>query len=53
MTNNQFTITKRTAKHGGQAIIIVPTLLQDTLRPGTIAKITFEIIRLEEPEAKK
>jgi len=44
MNNNKFIITKRIAKHGQQAIIIVPTLLQDRLKPGTLAEITIEII---------
>ncbi len=53
MKTKQFTITKKIAKHGKQAVIIVPTLLQDRLKPGTIAKITFEIIELNEQEVKK
>jgi len=47
MTQNKFTITKRIAKHGNQAIIIVPTLLQDKLKPGTLAEITIEILSKE------
>jgi len=45
MTLKTFTITKRIAKHGLRAVIIVPTLLQDRLCPGTLAEITIEIIR--------
>ena len=44
----QFVITKRIAKHGSQAIIVVPRVLEDRLKPGTIAQITIEI--LEEKE---
>jgi len=44
MTQNKFTITKRIAKHGSQAVIIVPTLLQEQLKPGTLAEITIEIL---------
>ena len=44
MKENQFTITKRIAKHGNQAIIVVPKLLEEKLRPGTIAKVTIEIL---------
>ncbi len=40
----QFTITKKIAKHGKQAIIVVPRLLEDKLKPGTIAKITIDVI---------
>jgi len=45
MENKQFTITKRIAKHGNQAIIIVPTLLQEMLKPGTITKVTIEVLQ--------
>ena len=41
----QFIITKKVAKHGSQAIIVVPRVLEAELRPGTIVKVTFDIIR--------
>lgn len=44
MNNRQFVITKRIAKHGKQSVIIVPTLLQDKLPPGTLAQVSIEII---------
>ena len=44
----QYTITKKIAKHGNQAVIIVPTLLQEKIKPGTIAKITIEILNFME-----
>jgi len=44
MINKQFTITKKIAKHGSQAVIIVPTILQEQLSPGTLTKITIEVI---------
>ena len=44
MENKQFTITKKIAKHGSQAVIIIPTLLQAHLSPGAIVKVTLEII---------
>ena len=40
----QFTITKKIAKHGSQAIIVIPRVLEKDLRPGTIAKITIDVI---------
>ena len=40
-----FTITKKIAKHGKQAIIVVPKLIQDELRPGTIIELKMSIIR--------
>jgi hypothetical protein len=44
MENKQFTITKRIAKHGKQAAIIVPTLLQAHLVPGDVVKVTIELV---------
>ncbi len=40
----QFTITKRIAKHGNQAIIVVPRLLEDALKPGTIVELKINIL---------
>ena len=45
MTPKTYTITKKIAKHGKQAVIIVPALLQDKLCPGTLAQITIEILK--------
>ncbi len=42
--NQEYTITKRIAKHGSQAIIVIPRILEQSLKPGTIAKITIEIL---------
>ena len=39
----KFTITKRIAKHGKQAVIIVPSVLQEKLFPGMLVQITFEV----------
>lgn len=44
MTSQSFTITKKIAKHGKQAVIIVPTMLQETLSPGKLVEIRIEII---------
>ena len=40
----QHVITKRIAKHGAQAIIVVPRVLESQLKPGTVAKITIDMI---------
>lgn len=40
----KYVITKRVAKHGKQAIIVVPKVLEDKLKPGTIAQFTIEVI---------
>ena len=44
MKTQTFTITKKIAKHGKQAVIIVPTMLQQQLCPGKLVQITFEVI---------
>ena len=41
----QYTITKRIAKHGSQSIIVIPRLLEKDLKPGTITKVTIDVIR--------
>ncbi|MFH1053711.1 MAG: hypothetical protein V1740_04840 [Candidatus Woesearchaeota archaeon] len=46
----QFTITKKVAKHGKQAIIVVPRILEDELKPGTIVKITMDVLKEVEDE---
>jgi len=50
MLQNKFTITKKIDKHGSQAVIIVPALLQDKLCPGTLAEITIEILGTSAPQ---
>jgi hypothetical protein len=44
MTNKQFTLTKRIAKHGRQAIIVIPRLIEEHLKPGTIVELNIQII---------
>jgi len=46
--NRIYTITKKVAKHGSQAIIVIPRILEEHLKPGTLAEITLEV--LEEAE---
>jgi hypothetical protein len=41
----QYTITKRIAKHGRQAVVVIPALLQGDLRPGTVVKIRFDVLK--------
>jgi hypothetical protein len=40
----EFTITKKIAKHGSQAIIVIPRILEERLKPGTIIKLTMEVL---------
>jgi hypothetical protein len=42
--NKRFVITKRIAKHGRQAVIVVPAVLQHELRPGTLLQLTMDIL---------
>jgi len=44
METSQFTIRKKIAKHGDQAIIIVPKLLKNELKPGTIIELNINVI---------
>jgi len=45
MKQSQFILTKRIAKHGKQAIIVLPTLLKNELKPRTVVKLTIDVIR--------
>jgi len=40
----RFNITKKIAKHGSQAIIVIPRLLENHLRPGTIVELNINVI---------
>jgi hypothetical protein len=40
----KFTITKKIAKHGKQAVIVIPSVLQEHVRPDMLVKITMEVI---------
>lgn len=44
MERKKYTITKKIAKHGNQAIIVVPRLLEARLKPGMIVEIKIEIL---------
>jgi predicted membrane GTPase involved in stress response len=46
----QFIVTKKIAKHGKQAIIVIPKILESELRPNTIVKVTFDILKEAENE---
>ena len=38
-------ITKKIAKQGSQAIIVVPRLLEEHLKPGTFVQLNIEVIQ--------
>ena len=44
MAEKEFTITKKIAKHGSQAIIVIPRILESKLKPGTIVEVKFSIL---------
>ena len=48
----QFTVTKKIAKHGKQAIIVIPKLLQDELQPGTVVKVTLDVVKEAQEKPK-
>jgi hypothetical protein len=48
MENKKFAITKKVAKHGSQSIIVIPRILEQHLKPGTIIQINIEVL----PEAQ-
>jgi len=45
-----FTITKKVAKHGKQNVIVIPSFLQNELRPKTIVVFKINIIKENENE---
>jgi len=44
MENKTFTLTKRICKHGSQAVITIPKLLEHELKPGIIAEVKITIL---------
>jgi hypothetical protein len=43
-TKTQFAITKKIAKHGSQAIIVIPRILESQLKPGTLVELKIDIL---------
>ncbi|HIH38619.1 hypothetical protein J4460_01450 [Candidatus Woesearchaeota archaeon] len=44
-------ITKRVAKHGRQAVIVIPKLLEKELSPGTVVQLSMRIVKEAEDGA--
>lgn len=40
----KFTITKKIAKHGSQAIVVIPRILESHLPVGTIVELNISIL---------
>ena len=47
---NTFTITKKIAKHGKQNVIVIPSFLQNELKPKTIVEVKINIVKGAEDE---
>lgn len=48
--NKQFKITKKIAKHGNQSIIVIPRILEASLKPGTIVQLDINILNQEDEQ---
>jgi len=44
----QFTITKRIAKQGKRSIVLLPKILNEHLKPGTIVELTINVVEENE-----
>ena len=51
LPQTKFTITKKIAKHGKQAIIVIPRAIEHKLKPGTLTEVQISV--LEEPKIPK
>jgi hypothetical protein len=45
--NKKFVITKRIAKHGSQSIIVIPRILEEHLKPGTVVQLGIDVLEQE------
>ena len=46
--NKNFVITKRIAKHGAQAVIVIPSILKGQINHGMLVKVTIDILENDE-----
>lgn len=42
--NKKFKLIKKIAKHGSQAIIVIPRFLEQQLKPGTIVELNLNVL---------
>lgn len=49
----QYTITKKIAKHGKQAVILIPKVLEEQLKPGTVAEIQINVLDKTDKEVSE
>jgi hypothetical protein len=45
IVRKNFILTKKIAKHGSQAIIIIPRMFESELKPDTIVELNVRIIK--------
>ena len=45
-----FTITKKIAKHGSQSVIVIPSFLNEELKPKTIVEVKINVVKEAENE---
>lgn len=44
MKGKTYTITKQIAKHGKQAVIVIPSILAEKIKPRMLVKLTIDIL---------
>ncbi len=42
---NEYTLTKQVSKHGNQAVIILPKILEKELPPKTLVEIRIKVLK--------
>ena len=53
ISRKKFVIIKKIAKHGNQAVIVIPKILESQLKPGTIAQLTIDVFEPAEQKEDK
>jgi hypothetical protein len=43
-TQKSYTITKKIAKHGKNSVIIIPSFLNDSLKPKTVVEVKINVL---------
>ena len=41
----EYTLTKQVAKHGTQGIIVIPKVLDDDIKPGTLVELKIKVLK--------
>ena len=44
----EYTLTKRIAKHGSQAILVIPRVLEHAIKPKTLVEVRIRVLDQEE-----